>query len=85
MTSFFAAIIVYWTQLANSVIWLAMGMRDTLGFGDKEYVEIRIEDRDGKRKLILTKGRWGCVFCGEMEDCLVFHDQPVCQKCIDEM
>lgn len=50
-----------------------------------DYLEVYVDDSTGKRRVIVKKHYPGCIFCGELQDCVSFKDQRVCRKCIAEI
>lgn len=62
-------------------IVLPMELRRTLNIGDKDSLEIFIEDES----IILRKYERGCQYCGSIEDVVTFKGKLVCVSCIEEM
>lgn len=60
---------------------LPMELRRTLNIGDKDSLEIFIEDES----IILRKYERGCQYCGSIEDVVTFKGKLVCVSCIEEM
>lgn len=56
-------------------------IRTQLGIANTDPVEIYMEDE----KIIITKYRSVCHFCGESEGLIDFKDKKVCQRCISEL
>lgn len=39
---------------------------------------------DGER-IILQKFQSSCIFCGEAEDVLYYHDKRICRACVNKI
>ncbi|RIV18185.1 AbrB/MazE/SpoVT family DNA-binding domain-containing protein [Alicyclobacillaceae bacterium I2511] len=62
-------------QLGRIVV--PIELRRNLGLGSLEPVEIYV---DGD-KIVLEKYQPSCLFCGETEGVILFHDKPTCVQC----
>lgn len=64
-------------------------LRNVLSIYDHDLLSVFVEERDGKRALILKKYYLGCVFCNELEfeyeDCITFKGHLICRKCLNEL
>lgn len=58
-------------------IVLPMELRRTLGIGEKDPLEIYVD----QEKIILKKYEPACVFCGNASDNRLFHGKNVCREC----
>lgn len=56
-------------------------LRRTLGISEKDSIEIFV---DGER-IILKKYEPACIFCGNAQDVIYFHNKIVCQSCTEEI
>ena len=56
-------------------------LRKKLGIANTDPVEIYVEGE----KIILTKYRPLCHFCGATDDVVEFKDKVICKSCIDEL
>ena len=59
-------------------IVLPIELRRSLGIGEKDPVEIYVEED----KIILKKYNDSCVFCGQTKDIKTYKGKNVCAKCI---
>lgn len=59
-------------------IVLPIELRRSLGIGEKDPVEIYVEED----KIILKKYNDSCVFCGQTKDIKAYKGKNVCAKCI---
>jgi bifunctional DNA-binding transcriptional regulator/antitoxin component of YhaV-PrlF toxin-antitoxin module len=64
-------------------------IRNVFSTNDHDFLATFVEERDGKRVLILKKYYLGCIFCNEnefkYEDCITFKGHLICRKCLDEL
>ena len=58
-------------------IVIPMELRRTLGIGEKDALEIYVD----QEKIILKKYEPACVFCGNAGDNQLFHGKNVCRDC----
>jgi len=58
-------------------IVLPIELRRTLGIGEKDALEIYVDEE----KIILKKYEPACVFCGKANDNQLFHGKNVCRDC----
>ncbi|MBE6564881.1 MAG: AbrB/MazE/SpoVT family DNA-binding domain-containing protein [Ruminococcaceae bacterium] len=56
-------------------------IRNTLGIQNGDAVEIYT---DGNR-VILKKYEPGCLFCGNIDDLVLFEGKLICRGCLDKM
>ena len=56
-------------------------LRKKLGIANTDPVEIYVEGE----KIILTKYRPACHFCGSVDNVVEFKDKIVCKSCIGEL
>lgn len=56
-------------------------LRRSLGIGDRDAVEIFMQDNS----IIIKKHQPSCVFCGSTDDTIDFRDKIVCRDCIENM
>lgn len=59
-------------------IVLPIELRRVLGIGEKDPVEIYVEED----RIILKKYNDSCVFCGQTKDIKSYKGKNVCSKCI---
>ncbi|HPE95902.1 MAG TPA: AbrB/MazE/SpoVT family DNA-binding domain-containing protein [Bacillota bacterium] len=52
-------------------------LRTTLDIAEKDPIEIYVEDE----KIILKKYNPTCVFCGSVDNVLLYKDKLVCETC----
>jgi len=62
-------------------IVLPIELRRTLDIGEKDALEIYVEDN----QIILKKYAPACVFCGESHDVEQFHGKNICASCLREL
>jgi len=62
-------------------IVLPIELRRTLGIGEKDALEIYVDEE----KIILKKYESACVFCGNASDNKLFHGKNVCRECATAM
>ena len=62
-------------------IVLPVELRRTMGIGEKDMLEIFVEDSS----IILKKYENTCIFCGRAEEMAIFHGRYICPKCLREM
>ena len=62
-------------------IVLPIEMRRTLDIGEKDALEIYVEDSS----VILKKYKPSCVFCDATKDITVFKGKNICPKCLKEL
>jgi transcriptional pleiotropic regulator of transition state genes len=60
---------------------LPIELRRTLDIGEKEAVEIYVQDDS----VILRKYESSCIFCGNAKDIRTFREKHICQNCISEL
>jgi len=56
-------------------------LRRDLGIGTRDYLEIFRDDTS----IILRKYSAGCIFCGNLDDCITFDGKIVCRECVEKM
>ncbi len=56
-------------------------LRRSLGIGDRDAVEMFMEDNS----IVIRKHQPSCVFCGSTEGILEYKQKVVCKNCIDTM
>lgn len=56
-------------------------LRRSLGIGDRDAVEMSIEDNS----IVIRKHQPSCVFCGSTEEISQYKQKVVCKNCIDTM
>ena len=52
-------------------------LRRDLNITTKDYLEI-FRDEDS---IVLRKYSAGCIFCGNMEDCIEYNGKIICREC----
>ncbi len=62
-------------------IVLPIELRRTLGIGEKDYLEIFVEQDE----IVLKKYEPTCIFCGSSEEIISFKGKNVCKNCKNEM
>ena len=62
-------------------IVLPIELRRTLGINEKDCLEIFTE----QDQIVLRKYEPSCVFCGSVEDVILFKGKNICQKCKNEL
>lgn len=62
-------------------IVLPIELRRSLEIGEKDAVEIYVEDDS----IILKKFRTSCIFCGSEENIIDFKGKSVCADCIAQL
>jgi len=62
-------------------IVLPMEIRRSLGIGEKDALEIYVEDE----KIILKKYRQSCAFCGSDENIVEFKSKFICADCVGQL
>ena len=62
-------------------IVLPIEMRRTLDIGERDALEIYVEDSS----VILKKYKPSCIFCDATKDIVVFKGKNVCPKCLREL
>jgi transcriptional pleiotropic regulator of transition state genes len=62
-------------------IGLPIESRRLLGINVKDPLAIYVEGN----KIILTKHKDACRFCGSTENISEFKGNPICQTCIDDI
>ena len=62
-------------------IVLPIETRRNIGLEPKDGVEIYVEED----RVILKKYEPSCIFCGEADNIVYFHDKRVCKGCIAEL
>lgn len=62
-------------------IVLPIELRRTLEIGEKDPIEIYVEDD----KIILKKFKQSCAFCGSNENIIEFKGKYVCADCITQL
>lgn len=60
---------------------LPIELRRTLEIGDKDSLEIFVEDN----MILLKKYQPACIFCGNAKDVTVFKGRNVCPNCRQEL
>ena len=56
-------------------------LRKTMDIDKKDPMEIFV---DGD-KIVLTKYEPACIFCGNADETVEFHEKVICTDCMDEM
>ncbi|MCD6322283.1 MAG: AbrB family transcriptional regulator [Clostridiales bacterium] len=56
-------------------------LRRSLGIGDRDAVEMFMEDNS----IVIRKHQPSCVFCGSTEGTLEYKQKVVCKNCINTM
>ncbi|MFW5998869.1 MAG: AbrB/MazE/SpoVT family DNA-binding domain-containing protein [bacterium] len=56
-------------------------LRDIMDLPEKSPVEIFVNED----QIIFTKYNPGCIFCGDVQNVIEYHDKYVCKNCLDEM
>ena len=62
-------------------IVLPVELRRTLKIGEKDPVEIFVEDD----MVILKKHQPSCLFCGDLKDVISFKGYNICPNCLREL
>ena len=62
-------------------IVLPKDIRTPMGIESGDALEIFT---DGER-IILQKFQSSCIFCGEAEDVLYYHDKRICLACVNKI
>lgn len=62
-------------------IVLPMEIRTKFDINPKDALEIFVEDD----KIILKKYQPCCIFCGNIENNVLFNDKRVCKDCIEKL
>ena len=60
---------------------LPIEIRRTMDMNIKDPLEIFVEDD----KIILKKYQPCCIFCGNIENNVLFNDKRVCKDCIEKL
>lgn len=58
-----------------------MEIRKTLDINENDKLEFYVENSS----IIIKKFIPVCDFCGAEDDLEIFHDKPICKKCIEEL
>ena len=59
-------------------IVLPIETRKRLGLNPKDPVEIFVE----KDRVVLRKYEPSCIFCGSVEETLLYRDKRICRECL---
>ena len=62
-------------------IVLPIELRRSLGIGEKDSLEIYVEDE----KIILKKYKQSCAFCGSDENIVEFKSKFICADCVGQL
>jgi transcriptional pleiotropic regulator of transition state genes len=62
-------------------IVLPIEIRKNLNIENRDTVEIFVEED----KIILKKYQPCCIFCGNIENNVLFNDKRVCKDCIEKL
>lgn len=62
-------------------IVLPIETRRRLDIGPKDPVEIFVE----KDRVVLKKYEPSCIFCGDVDDVIIYKDKRVCRSCLAEL
>lgn len=62
-------------------IVLPIETRRRLDIGHKDPVEIFVE----KDRVVLKKYEPSCIFCGDVDDVIIYKDKRVCRSCLAEL
>jgi transcriptional pleiotropic regulator of transition state genes len=62
-------------------IVIPMELRRTLGIGEKESLEIFVDDD----RVILRVYRHACIFCSDTEDTTMYKDKLICCSCRQDL
>lgn len=62
-------------------IVLPIETRRCLDIGPKDPVEIFVE----KYRVVLKKYEPSCIFCGDVDDVIIYKDKRVCRSCLAEL
>jgi len=62
-------------------IVLPKELRRTFNIGDKEPMEIFVDDK----RIILKKYAPGCIFCESQDTLVSYRGKLICQACRDEL
>lgn len=62
-------------------IVLPIELRRTLDIGDKDSLEIFVEDNT----IVLKKYEPACIFCNNVKDVVLYKGRNICTNCIKEL
>ena len=62
-------------------IVLPIELRRTLGIGEKDPVEIFVDNDT----IILRKYQPGCTLCGSVDKLYYVNDTPICSECVKKL
>ena len=62
-------------------IVLPIETRKRLDLGPKDPVEIFVE----KDRVVLKKYEPSCIFCGDVDDVVLYKDKRICHNCLEEL
>lgn len=62
-------------------IVLPIETRRRLDIGPKDPVEIFVE----KDRVVLKKYEPSCIFCGDVDDVIIYKDKRICRSCLAEL
>lgn len=60
---------------------LPIELLKTLDISKKDCLDVFVDGNE----LVLRKTQSGCVFCGEMERLILFHENQICEECVKGM
>lgn len=58
--------------------------REMLSIGEKDALEVFVDESATHKAIILKKYNPGCAICGQIENTVIFQDTLVCKDCIKE-
>lgn len=62
-------------------IVLPVEIRKRLDLEPKDPVEIFVE----KDRVVLKKYEPCCIFCGDVDDVIIYKDKRICRSCLEEL
>ena len=60
---------------------LPVELRRTLGIDVRDPLEIYVDGNN----IVLKKYSPSCLFCGQMEDMIVYRNRNICRNCLTEL
>lgn len=58
--------------------------REMLAIGEKDALEVFVDESAAGKAIVLKKYNPGCAICGQMENTVTFQDTLICKDCIKE-
>ena len=60
-------------------------MRVVLSIDKSDPLEVFTDDLNGETVIVFKKYQPGCIFCGDIKNCINHKDKFVCKDCIEKM